>query len=77
VAAGREGRRALRPTRSARQLLEAELYRVEGGGHSWPGSELLANVENVVGHTTMSISTNEVMWEFLEQHPLVASGGES
>jgi polyhydroxybutyrate depolymerase len=56
---------------------EAELYRVEGGGHSWPGSELLANVESVVGHTTMSISANEVMWEFFEQHPLVAGGGKS
>ena len=52
---------------------EAELYRVEDGGHSWPGSEFLANVENIVGHTTMSISANEVMWEFFEQHPL---GGE-
>ena len=49
---------------------EAELYRVEGGGHSWPGSEFLANVEDIVGHTTMSISANEVMWEFFEQHPL-------
>ena len=47
---------------------EAELYRVEGGGHSWPGSEFLANVENIVGHTTMSISANEVMWDFFEQH---------
>jgi polyhydroxybutyrate depolymerase len=56
---------------------EAELYRVEGGGHSWPGSELLANVENIVGHTTMSISANEVMWEFFEQHPLVAGSGKS
>jgi polyhydroxybutyrate depolymerase len=56
---------------------EAELYRVEGGGHSWPGSELLANVEAVVGRTTMSISANEVMWEFFEQHPLVTGGGKS
>jgi polyhydroxybutyrate depolymerase len=56
--------------------VEAELYRVEGGGHSWPGSELLANVEDVVGHTTMSISANEVMWEFFEQHPLDTSSGK-
>ena len=49
---------------------ETELYRVDGGGHSWPGSELLANVETIVGHPTMSISANEVMWEFFEQHPL-------
>ena len=57
--------------------VEAELYRVDGGGHSWPGSEFLANVENVVGHTTMSISANEVMWEFFEQHPLDTSSGNS
>ncbi|MGH9214838.1 MAG: alpha/beta hydrolase family esterase [Acidimicrobiales bacterium] len=56
---------------------EAELYRVEGGGHSWPGSEFLASVENIVGHTTMSISANEVMWEFFEQHPLATSSGKS
>jgi polyhydroxybutyrate depolymerase len=56
---------------------EAALYRVEGGGHTWPGSELLANVENVVGHTAISISANEVMWEFFEDHPLARSGGKS
>jgi len=56
---------------------DAELYRVEGGGHSWPGSEVLANVENIVGHTTMSISANEVMWKFFEQHPLAMSSGKS
>jgi polyhydroxybutyrate depolymerase len=56
---------------------EAELYRVEGGGHSWPGSEFLANAVSVVGHTTMSISADEVMWEFFEQHPLVTGGGNS
>jgi polyhydroxybutyrate depolymerase len=53
---------------------DAELYRVEGGGHSWPGSPLLANVANVVGRTTMSISANEVMWDFFERHPLASSG---
>jgi polyhydroxybutyrate depolymerase len=56
---------------------EAELYRVEDGGHSWPGSAFLANVEDIVGHTTMSISANEVMWAFFEQHPLDTSSGKS
>jgi polyhydroxybutyrate depolymerase len=56
---------------------EAELYRVEGGGHSWPGSQFLANVEDIVGHTTMSISANEVIWEFFERHPMVPGGGKS
>jgi polyhydroxybutyrate depolymerase len=56
---------------------EAELYRVEGGGHAWPGSELSATVEAIVGHTTMAISANEVMWDFFERHPLATGGGES
>ncbi|MGH9209533.1 MAG: alpha/beta hydrolase family esterase [Acidimicrobiales bacterium] len=48
---------------------EVELYRIEGGGHTWPGSPLLDGVE-LVGPTTFSISANEVMWEFFEDHPL-------
>lgn len=47
-----------------------ELVRIEGGGHSWPGSELSAAVADIVGHTTMSISANEVMWAFFQGHPL-------
>lgn len=50
--------------------VEVELYRVEEGGHTWPGSELLAGVEDVVGVTTSSISANEVMWSFFQDHPL-------
>ncbi|HEX6311855.1 MAG TPA: PHB depolymerase family esterase [Acidimicrobiia bacterium] len=46
------------------------LYRVEGGGHTWPGSEFSQAIESVTGATTFSISANEVMWEFFEQHPL-------
>jgi polyhydroxybutyrate depolymerase len=49
---------------------EVELYAVDGGGHSWPGSEFSVLIEPAVGHTTFSISANEVMWEFFEQHPL-------
>lgn len=56
---------------------EAELYRVDGGGHSWPGSEFLADAEAEVGPTTMSISADEIMWDFFEQHPLVEAGGNS
>lgn len=47
-----------------------ELYRIEGGGHSWPGSEFSARIEDVVGTTTFSIDANEVMWAFFEAHPL-------
>jgi polyhydroxybutyrate depolymerase len=49
---------------------EAELYRVEGGGHSWPGSAFSKQVASVVGKTTESISANELMWKFFQEHPL-------
>ncbi len=47
---------------------EAELYRVEGGGHTWPGSEFSKQVAAVVGPTTSSISANDLMWEFFMAH---------
>jgi polyhydroxybutyrate depolymerase len=52
---------------------EAELYRVEGGGHSWPGSAFSKQVASVVGPTTSSISANEIMWKFFREHPLHGS----
>jgi len=52
---------------------EVELYTVEGGGHTWPGSDFSVVIEGAVGATTFSIDANEVMWEFFEQHPLPES----
>jgi polyhydroxybutyrate depolymerase len=49
---------------------EAELYRVEGGGHAWPGSPVSAAVAQIVGRTTMSISATELMWRFFRSHPM-------
>ena len=49
---------------------EVELYRIEGGGHTWPGSEFAQKIESVVGHTTTSVSANELIWTFFQQHPL-------
>ena len=49
---------------------------MEGGGHSWPGSEFSQAIENVVGPTTTSIDANEVMWDFFQAHRLEAAGGE-
>ena len=49
---------------------DVELYRVQGGGHSWPGSVFSKQIENVVGSTTDSISADAVMWDFFRTHPL-------
>lgn len=49
---------------------DVRLYRVDGGGHAWPGSEFSQRIESVIGFTTMSISANELIWEFFVTHPL-------
>jgi polyhydroxybutyrate depolymerase len=48
---------------------EVELYRIEGGGHTWPGSHLLEGVD-MVGPTTFSIDADDIMWAFFQAHPL-------
>ena len=50
--------------------LDVVLEKVIGGGHTWPGSPFGVAIEGSVGHTTMSISANEVIWQFFQAHPL-------
>ncbi len=49
---------------------DVALYRIEGGGHTWPGSEFSKAIESAVGPTTFSINADEVMWSFFQAHPL-------
>jgi polyhydroxybutyrate depolymerase len=49
---------------------EAELYRVQGGGHAWPGSDFSKAIAAVVGRTTFSIDATALMWEFFVAHPI-------
>jgi len=44
------------------------LYRIEGGGHSWPGGGPLP--EWFVGTTSHSIDASSEMWAFFRDHPL-------
>ena len=46
------------------------LLRVNGGGHTWPGSEFGAAIEDIVGKTTRTISTNEEIWSFFQRWSL-------
>ena len=41
---------------------------IEGGGHTWPGSELMAAVEEIVGPTTFEVDATELLWEFFREH---------
>jgi polyhydroxybutyrate depolymerase len=47
-----------------------ELYRVDGGGHAWPGSRGSAAIAKAVGRTTFTVDADTVMWEFFRDHPL-------
>jgi polyhydroxybutyrate depolymerase len=47
-----------------------ELYRENGAGHIWAGSEAMVAIASVVGKTTFSISANQLIWKFFETHPL-------
>jgi polyhydroxybutyrate depolymerase len=55
---------------ACRQNARVELYRVEGGGHTWPGSEAFIPIEPVLGPVTFEIEATELIWEFLEKHHL-------
>jgi polyhydroxybutyrate depolymerase len=52
---------------------DVELFRVEGGGHTWPGSQESADIASVVGPTTFQISADAEMWRFFHAHPLTSS----
>lgn len=49
---------------------DVELVTIEGGGHTWPGSQFFQTVSQIVGRTTTSIDANQLMWEFFQKHPL-------
>jgi polyhydroxybutyrate depolymerase len=45
------------------------LYRIGGGGHTWPGS-VLDSKSDTLGATTLAISADKIIWNFFESHPL-------
>ncbi|NLA34837.1 MAG: hypothetical protein GX868_04010 [Actinobacteria bacterium] len=49
---------------------DLQLYRVVDGGHTWPGSQLSASLEAVMGRTTNSIDATATIWEFFSRNSL-------
>jgi polyhydroxybutyrate depolymerase len=47
------------------------LYRIEGGGHTWPGGGPLP--EWFVGRTSHGVDATRQMWAFFREHPLHAA----
>ena len=44
------------------------LYTIQGGGHTWPGSEPMP--DSIVGPTSRNINASGQMWAFFREHPL-------
>ncbi len=47
-----------------------QLNVIEGGGHTWPGSEFSRASESALGHTTFEIDATEAIWSFFLAHPM-------
>jgi polyhydroxybutyrate depolymerase len=48
---------------------EVILYKVEGGGHTWPGGpQYLPRL--IIGSTSRDFNASEVIWQFFSQHPM-------
>jgi polyhydroxybutyrate depolymerase len=54
----------------AAQCTAAEFYRIEGGGHAWPGSAFSQSIGAIVGPTPTSINATDVMWDFFKRFSL-------
>ena len=54
-----------------REGAEVVLYRIEGGGHTWPGSR--QGLAGMLGPTTRDISANEIIWAFFKRHPMAGT----
>jgi polyhydroxybutyrate depolymerase len=50
-----------------------ELYRIQDGGHAWPGSQFSKSIAPIIGRTTFTISADDVIWKFFQNHPLTKS----
>lgn len=46
---------------------EVVLYRIEGGGHTWPGG-LQYLPKRIIGNLSRDIDATEIIWEFFKQH---------
>ncbi len=47
---------------------EVVFYKVEGGGHTWPGGRMQPRA--LLGKTTRAVNASRVMWEFFANHVL-------
>jgi polyhydroxybutyrate depolymerase len=54
-----------------------ELYRENGDGHIWAGSQTMVPLRSLVGPTTFAINADQLLWTFFKAHPLAPSHGSN
>jgi polyhydroxybutyrate depolymerase len=47
-----------------------QLYEVDGGGHTWPGSQFSKASESILGKTTFDLDASKTIWAFFQEHPM-------
>lgn len=47
-----------------------EFLIVEGGGHTWPGSEFSNDLADIMGPTDMATDANQLIWDFFQRFQL-------
>ena len=48
---------------------EVVLYKVNGGGHTWPGGQQYMS-EKLIGQTSRDFNATETIWQFFKLHPM-------
>lgn len=46
-----------------------EFYVIEGGGHTWPGSIVMAFIDSL-GFTTLDVSATQLAFDWFDEHPM-------
>lgn len=47
---------------------EVVFYSVEGGGHTWPGSNIKPLLRRISGNVSRDMNASEVIWNFFQRH---------
>ena len=49
---------------------EVSILKIEGGGHTWPGSPTSVRIEKFLGKTSYDVEGNAIIWNFFSKHKL-------
>jgi len=60
----------LEENNSCKDNSEVSILKVEGAGHTWPGSPTSVRIETFLGKTNYDVEANDIIWNFFSKHKL-------